>query len=198
MVCEVNQIELPNDLAQIRDALVSHLHSDGPKPAGLDELREWLLDEGWAGVSEKSEIMMADDIICLDPSQLEHLELSHEALRSEMDLDDDEPITDEMRLESTVEALNSAYDGELSGGFASWCWPMVHVGQLVGCDEKFIVTGILTRFQGSGALHVPEWCEFFRDREGLIEHLERSGFIVNMAPEKVDPRILLSAWEPVE
>jgi hypothetical protein len=194
MSVQVHQISLSEDLVPIMDEIIDHIISGNSKPAELNKLREWLLDEGWREMSQQADGIGVDEIICFDPSHVDSLELSDDSLRFEMFLEDDETITDEMRLDYARDALHSAYGGELAGGFASWCWPMVHVGQLVRSDGDYILVGMLGRFQGPGSGYVAEWCEFFPDIKALTECLEALGYILNAVPEEIDAQILLSAW----
>ena len=192
---QVHQISVPENLIPIRDAIINHILSGSSKPAELNNLRQWLLDEGWWELSQQGDGIGVDEIICFDPSHVDKLELSDDSLRFEMFLeDDDETITDDMRLDYARDALHSAYGGELAGGFESWCWPMVHVGKLVRSDGDYILVGMLGRFQGPGSGYVAEWCEFFPDTKALTECLETLGYILNAVPEEIDAQILLNAW----
>lgn len=187
-------IVVPADLTPVRDELIERLLSGREVPVEADKLRDWFIHKIWWGTASEANPMGAESITCLDPSQFETLELSDDAVRGHLGLDDAEPITNEMRLEFATEALHSAYDGELASGFGSWCWPMVHIGKVDRPDGKSIVVGVLTRFQGPGSLHVPEWCEFFRGVEELIGHLKQSGYKIDTAPEDLDPQLLLAGW----
>lgn len=188
-------IAVPEDFGPIRDSLVEHLLSGGSKPAELNKLRQWFLDEGWDELVRITQESSRAEILCFDPSHLDELDLSDDGLRGQMFLDDDETPTDEMRLQYAREALHSAYGGELAGGFESWCWPMIHVGQLVSTDGNHILVGILTRFQGPGSDDVAEWCDFFPDIESLTNRLKQLGYILGVVPEDIDPQILLNAWD---
>lgn len=191
---QVHQISVPENLIPISDAIIDHILSGSSKPAELNNLRQWLLDEGWWELSQQGDSIGVDEIICFDPSHVDKLELSDDSLRFEMCLEDDETITDDMRLDYARDALHSAYGGELAGGFESWCWPMVHVGKLVRSDGDYILVGMLGRFQGPGSGYVAEWCEFFPDTKALTECLEKLGYILNAVPEEIDAQILLNAW----
>lgn len=191
---QVHQISVPENLIPISDAIIDHILSGSSKPAELNNLRQWLLDEGWWELSQQGDGIGVDEIICFDPSHVDKLELSDDSLRFEMCLEDDETITDDMRLDYARDALHSAYGGELAGGFESWCWPMVHVGKLVRSDGDYILVGMLGRFQGPGSGYVAEWCEFFPDTKPLTECLEKLGYILNAVPEEIDAQILLNAW----
>lgn len=188
-----NQIAVPEDLSPIRDALVEYINVGGVQPIEIENLRQWIIGEGWWELSSQIDPMDADNIVCFDPSQLDTLSLSDDGVREAMGLDDDEPINNEMRFQYAIEALHSSYNGEM-GGFDTWCWPMIYVGRLDRADGKSCIVGILARFQGPGDGYVPEWCDFFRDKEGLIERLKQSGYIIDTAPEDVDPQILLNSW----
>lgn len=191
---QVHQIEVPEELGDIRDSLIDHIRFGLSKPTEIDKLRQWLLEEGWSELIQKFEVIESEAIICFDPSNLVELDLNDDSLRVEMFLDDEETITDDMRLDYARDALHSAYGGELAGGFASWCWPMVHVAELVRPDGGRILVGILARFQGPGSGYVAEWCELFPDMNMVTECLEKMGYILNVVPEEIDPKILLSAW----
>ena len=191
---QVHQIEVPEELGDIRDSIIDHIQSGSSKPTEIDKLCQWLLEEGWPELIQKFEDIEGEGMICFDPSNLVELDLNDDSLRVEMSLDDDETITDDMRLDYARDALHSAYGGELAGGFASWCWPMVHVAQLVRPDGDRILVGILARFQGPGSGYVAEWCDFFPDMNMVTECLEKMGYILNVVPEEIDPKILLSAW----
>ncbi len=191
---QVHQISVLENLIPIRDAVIDHILSGSSKPAELNNLRQWLLDEGWWELSQQGDGIGVDEIICFDPSHVDKLELSDDSLRFEMCLEDDETITDDLRLDYARDALHSAYGGELAGGFESWCWPMVHVGKLVRSDGDYILVGMLGRFQGPGSGYVAEWCEFFPDTKALTECLEKLGYILNAVPEEIDAQILLNAW----
>lgn len=195
MSYRVHQITLPEYFGPIRDALVDHLQSGGSEPSELNKLRRWLLEDGWRELCQQADQMDSDPIICFDPSNLDKLNLSDDCLRDHMFLDDDETITNEMRLEYARGVLHSAYGGELSGSFESWCWPMVHVGQLARADGDHILVGMLARFQGLGSGYVAEWCEFFPDLNAVTNFLDGLGYILNVVPEEIDPQILLKQWD---
>lgn len=77
-------IAVQYDLIPIRYELIENLNSGREPPVKVDNLPQWLLEEGWAGVSQESDIMCADGLICLDPSQFDTLDLSDEGLRGEI------------------------------------------------------------------------------------------------------------------
>lgn len=191
---QFHQISVPEHLGPIRDGIIDHILSGSSKPAELNNLCQWLLDEGWWQLTQQADGLGVDEIICFDPSHADKLELNDDSLRVETFLEDDETITDDMRLDYARDALHSAYGGELAGGFESWCWPMVHVGRLFRSDGDNILVGMLGRFQGPGSGYVAEWCEFFPDIKALTECLETLGYILNAVPEEIDAQILLNAW----
>ena len=79
--------ELPDELVAVRDAAVASAYGEGPLPKGADELFNWLF---W----------QANGMDLDDPYfSLDRLNLDDDEARAELELADDEQLSDQQRLE---------------------------------------------------------------------------------------------------
>jgi hypothetical protein len=174
--------DLPEKLKKTRDAVIDHLISNSPLPAGIEDLQEWLEIEGdliasWINEDVAFRLkFFANDYF------------KDEFLIEEMELDDSLKITDDLRLDFARSKILRILQNDDSSE------PSVHGFQIQNQNGQTAILGSTVEVAGQAGNYF-EWHGVFRTNEEFLNFLRMSGFTLYSEVDQISDLQILSLWK---
>jgi hypothetical protein len=175
--------KLPKKFWKTRDAAIEHLLSNSQLPAGLVDLQDWLATDGW------DDLLAAwiNEDVALNLKEWAVYKFSDSSLRDDEGHDEDETVTDQMRVDYARETIS--YAVENSEGDDS---PSVHSFPIEREDGERAVLGCTVEIRGYD--HISQWHGVFADKEAFYHYLRDSGFLIHSIADQISDAEILSYW----
>ena len=178
----MNKAELPNDLIDIKDAIIEHIHAGTALPDNLDLLEKWFHEDGW-------DLLVDDGLIgyALDLSHVANFRFYDSELRYEYELEESAEITDTMRINygnTLIERAMEEYEGDVC--------PSVHCINLSN-DKKSAVLGCLVEIHGQGGA-VPYWQGTYKDQDSFIKAIRSNHIVMFDEIKNISDQEILNLW----
>ena len=180
--------KLPEELQKIQDLVVDHTNKHTPLPKNLNDLVSWYEDDGWDLLIGS----WGSDHIGLKLFDLACLKFSDAELAA--NLDEPEPITNELRVNYAREQISNAFEN--SDGYDC---PSVHAVLISKKDGSSAVLGWTVEIHGQGG-PVPEFLGVFSTKTNFYDSLkdfERLDFLLDKDVESLTNEAILKLWASV-
>jgi hypothetical protein len=176
----------PTALQPVIDRAVAHAWGEGPEPAEIELLYEWLNVDGW-------DALIADlgDEMALQIDYLARLYFDDGELRAMLGKADDEPVTNDERVAYTRERIDSIVAGDGDDSFYS----SVHAYPLTDRAGRVAILGCTVDIHGQAG-PVPTWHGFYRSKEAFFQVLVDEGHWLGSDLPAVTDRQILEKWTP--
>ena len=175
-------IELPKKLTLIRDQVIDHVRKNTPLPDKLSELIDWYETDGW-------------DVLVPVWAEEEHVALNFNSVSlsfcdSELvaSQEDDEPVTDELRIQYARKLVS--YTFENNDGYDC---PSVQVVELKKANGESAVLGWLIEIHGQGG-PVAIYHGAFNDKYQFFQHLADCDFLLDSEQQNLTDETILRIW----
>lgn len=169
---------LPRRLATIRDQAVNCATENGTAPGDIEELYEWLV---WESESEE---LYSDDWFF----DVNSLHLFDEDLRDFLELSDDAPVSNSLRLKYTRALIDRHADAQETDGCAC-AFKLKKRGK----PETFACCLGFSAGQGGPEY---EWFGLFPSKAEFFRHLESKGWMRCGTPSSsVSDEAILRLWQ---
>jgi hypothetical protein len=176
---------LPEELWEIRDAVVEHFHANTPLPQDIERLHEWLEGDGWGILSES---WVEEELVMLT----EYLSsfFADSELRDAEGLEPSDKINDEIRVEYARNWMSDKFEA----GDDLYNIKSIHSSELKRRDGKSAtIYCTYTSFgQGGGEM---VWHGAFATRQGFFNHLKGLGYWLIEDIESMDDASILAFWQ---
>jgi hypothetical protein len=176
------QLILPPELDDARDAAIEQAWSGQPLPIDFD-LTQWLEGDGWSAMMD-----IWDDCVAYSLGELSW-SFSDAELRDWEGVDEDDVITDAMRLKYARERIDGTTDGSNTEAGCS-----VHVVPLTRADGKSAVVGCTVHSEGQAGWRV-EWKGAFPTRTDFERYLRASDVATMQEAIGLDDAVILGLWQ---
>lgn len=168
---------MPDEIAAIRDKAVDFVTANGPMPQDIGELYEWL---AWESESVEQ---YADDWFF----NIDSLILLDEDLRDFLELSDDAPVTDSLRIKYTRALIDQHADAQEADS-----WACTFRLKKRGKPEVFACC--LGSFAGQGGPEY-EWFGLFPRKAHFFENLKSKGWLRCGTPSgSISDEAILKFW----
>ena len=172
---------VPPEYASIRDEIVAHALGEGPYPIEAEELesfQNWLIYESPAAGDLGFEYVI----------RLRDLVFEDDGVRSEQDLPEDSPITNEQRLDYARRYIDSYVDEERDDPY------FAEVIELRRADGKSALICCLTQMGGQSGL-LPEWYGCHPSHEEFFAEIRKRGWwLLKDSASGIPDQKLLELW----
>ena len=164
---------LPDELSSVRDAVVANAHGEGSLPKDADELFNWLFWQANAMELDNQLFSLSD------------LQLTDDEVRAELDLADEEQVSDEQRMKYARNRIENIWNNDDIY--------FVHAYRIERSDGKSTYLCGTSWVAGQGG---PETnCGgTFPSREAYLRSLEERGMCTETA-ETISLEIVLKHWQ---
>ena len=178
----MKKTELPNELIEIKDAIIDHIHNGNPIPSNLDQLEKWFEEDGW-------DLLVDDGLLgyALDLLHVANFRFEDSELRYEYELDQSAEITDAMRVEyghTLIERAMEEYEGDVC--------PSVHCINLSD-EKKSAVLGCLVEIHGQGGA-VSYWQGSYKDQDSFIRAIRANHVVMFDEIKNISDQEILDLW----
>ncbi len=171
-------MEMPKDLWATRDAVIDYAHGNGAMPKDVNELYEWLF---WNYDSK------APDNFFLT-FKLSQLDISDEAVRSELSLSDGAKISDTERLKFAREQIHRFVNDFCEDAIGA------HYFNIQKEDGKCTLVCCFGHSMGQSGIQ-PEWIGVFTDLSAFRKYVSLLGhFDCDFDPSLIEDVTILNAW----
>jgi hypothetical protein len=178
--------QLPLDLQEKASAIVLGFHSGNIEEGALNDLKNWIMNDGWSSVGEAWQDMFALDIQQVAIEDFNDKSVLNNWLEDGAKAKD---VTDDDRIEWSLHVIENIY----SSNDSELC-PSVHTVELMNVDGKVAQLGFLVR--GEGYEPVFEWFDLFKTKQDFYEHLtSKHGYVVSNGEDDVDQALILKLWD---
>ena len=177
---------LPEELWEIRDAVVEHFHANTPLPQDIKRLHEWLEGDGWdillESWDEEEEVVMKTEYLSSFFSDSE--------LRDAEGLEPSDKINDEIRVEYARNWMSDKFEA----GDDLYNIKSIHSSELKRRDGKSAtIYCTYTSFgQGGGEMF---WYGTFATRQGFLNHIKGLGYWLTEDVVSMDDATILTLWQ---
>jgi hypothetical protein len=175
-------MDMPYDIAAIRDAAIEHVVSGADVPEDLEYLQDWLMEN-----CEDDLYQVADGDLAI-PLRYLGTRLNDEDLRNAWELEPDAPITEEMRLKFARERLGlMAEDPDFD-----FC-PGVRPFRIERADGQSAILAFGIRGYSFTGIEF-EWYGVFADWESVVQRMQGDDYVLVSALDAVSDEDLLAHW----
>ena len=177
--------ELPSCLWPLRDAIVDHANGNAQEPQNLENLYEWLQNDGWDSlIGSDSEQEMALKLCEL--AQYQFLDSEFSVIE---DLAPGEVITNSMRLSYAKGVIAMACSGD-----DGYLCPTLHSYKLEHSDGSRAIVGASVEIHGqAGAVAV--WQGVHSTRDNFFATMKRCDIWLIEDAKNIDDDSILRLWQ---
>lgn len=178
-------LKLPKAVQLKASRVVNGFYNSQPANKDLDEIQRWLEDEGWDSLIAD---LWQESVIRLGSIAQDKFEDGE--LRACIGVEDDEKVTDLMRISWGREQIDAALTGN-----DEYLLNSVHSYELKASDGRSAVVGCILVSQGHGG-DVPEWQGLYKTRDDFLDDLSDGGYywlVEKMGP--VPDEVILANWQ---
>lgn len=180
-------LDLPEELWEIRDAVVEHVHANTPLPQDIERLHEWLEGDGWDILLESWD----EEELVMKIEYLSDFFSDTIELRDAEGLDSSDEINDEIRVEYARNWMSDFFEaGE----------DLYNVKSIHSCELKCQGGKSVTIYctyasyggQGDGEMF---WYGAFATRQGFLNHIKELGYWLTEDILSMDDATILTLWQ---
>ena len=174
----------PEHLQAACDEAIAAFKSGEPEPQSLEAIKEWLDVDGWDALIADLGDQMAINLTALADDQFMDGEL-----RANLDIPNDQPVTDADRLRWGREKID-----EVLNNYDDYLLPSVHAYQLVSSSGDTAWLGCLVEIHGQGG-PACKWQGLWSTRESFWQALgENNAYWLVPLMGDVPDAVILSLW----
>lgn len=179
-------LDLPEELWEIRDAVVEHVHANTPLPQDIERLHEWLEGDGWDILLESWD----EEELVMKIEYLSDFFSDTIELRDAEGLDSSDEINDEIRVEYARNWMSDKFEA----GDDLYNIKSIHSSELKRRDGKSAtIYCTYTSFgQGGGEM---VWHGAFATRQGFLNHIKELGYWLTEDILSMDDATILTLWQ---
>lgn len=177
-------MNIPKRLVAVSDQVIEHVKKGLAAPPTLSELTAWFETEGWTTLVST---FGDDEHIAVNLNYLASLAFSDSDLVDAEERDDD-PVTDEIRVEYAREVIANVLDQ-----YNDDTCPSVYSVELRNHTRETATLGWLVEVHGQGGA-VPIFQGAFRDRRHFYEYLRASDFLLDSHQDTLTDEEILQLW----
>jgi hypothetical protein len=183
--CDV--LDVPPALWPARDAAIDFALHGGEAPAGLKLLKEWFADDYEVYENTHSETAANQFVPALRITEPYLHDACDNELRDRLELDEDTPITDEMRISHTRDLLEedwTIFNPMIVG---------VATRTIENANSQSCLIGYLEVCEGQSGINC-EWEGVFPTEEAWDSHLKENGMIRYNEPTEIPDEVILKIY----
>lgn len=182
----MNDTSLPENLWPDRDAAVAYAHDKTRPEPDLSRLQEWLEGDGWDA------LLSGEEHMALNMEYLSHAEFIDGELRVMEEIEDEEPITDEMRLRYARQKIEEELESD--DGCSN---PSVATYPLLAADGRTAYMGCVIEIHGQAG-PATNWWGVYETKEDFYKSSQECGIWIDERLNSIDDQYLLSVWQQRE
>lgn len=178
----MNSLQLPAEFFKIRDKVIDSVHSNNLLPESINLIYEWLETDGWDSLLSSP---FSKEYVAIDINQIDY-NLSENELRDYEGIEEDEQITDSLKVIYTRSLVNNIIE---NGDFLS-----IFSYQLSNPkSNEAIVLGAVIQIQGQAGPNVTWWGGYASD-EDFLKNLQNNQVLVLEGSDHLSDEEILSLW----
>ena len=176
--------QLPEELHEARDAVIESVYKGLVPPKSLELIQEWLEGDGWDALIGS----MANETMAVDLNQFASYSFSDEEYIAGW-LDEEQPITDAMRIAHARMLISNASDGD-----DGYLVPSVYSFNIQSNNGKSAVVAATMRMMGQAG---PEtsWWGVYKTHMDFLEHLKKTGLVPVECIKDITDDEVLAYWK---
>ena len=173
-------IPIPVEFASACADAVEFAHFGGKLPSGLALIQNWMTDDGWTLLADQWDGTV---VLCIGAAPF-----NDESMRAQLELADDEKISDRDRISFAKQWLEEALDEN-----DSYVLPSLHMCKIERADGISAVVACTVTIFGQGGPDLT-WHGAFKNEVALRSYLSGNGFDLEIDPERIDGDYIKRFW----
>jgi hypothetical protein len=176
--------QLPEELYEARDTVIENIHKGLEPPESLELIQEWLEVDGWDALIGS----IANETMAVDLNQFASYSFSDEEYIAGW-LDEEQPITDAMRIAHARMLISNASDGD-----DGYLVPSVYSFNIQSNNGKSAVVAATMRMMGQAG---PEtsWWGVYKTHMDFLEDLKKAGLVPVECIKDITDDEVLAYWK---